>query len=59
MANVFVDKDRQKFFSGDVVEDLQSKAGVKLIKDFIAEGFSLKEAVRRAGLEIQHGGLPD
>jgi len=52
-------KKRQKFFSGDVVEDLQSKAGVKLIKDFIAEGFSLKEAVHRAGLEIQHGGLPD
>ena len=52
-------KKRKKFFSGDVVEDLQSKAGVKLIKDFIAEGFSIEEAVHRAGLEIQHGGLPD
>ena len=55
LRNEANNKDRQKFGGGDVVADLKSKPGIKLIRDFIAEGFSVKEAIDRAKIEIETG----
>ena len=47
---------RQNFDDGDLVlSDLKSKAGKKLIKDYMDEGYSAKEAIKLATIDLVEG----